>query len=160
MLWGPEALAGFAEAAGWKGDDLVAAVALALSSSGGDDGYLDSAGAPAYRDRRGLWAIEVVDLPAPLVVNLWDPRANAAAAYGLWVGRGGSWAAFPAFGSPAYRRWLPVAADAVTSGVRVQALRPEAMPGEVIANRRRAIDALAGIGRMLAGPIAGVGRQP
>lgn len=160
MLWGPEALAGFAQAAGWKGDDLVTAVALALSSSGGDDGYHDTAGAPAYRDRRGLWSLDVLTSPQLATPGIFDPRVNAAGAYGLWAAAGGTWGAFPAFGSPAYRRWLSVAAEAVTSGVRVQALRPEAMAGEVIGNRQRAIDTAAGVGRMLAGPIAGVGRQP
>lgn len=77
-------LARLAYGAGWRGEDLVQAVAVALAESGG---ITDQVGTNHHKDGsvtydRGLWQINSRDFP-----ELWNPfdaLANAVCAFKIW----------------------------------------------------------------------------
>lgn len=115
MIWPPEAVAYFAGRAGFTGDDLVDAVAVALAVSGGDDAYHWTSSPAGAHDERGLWGLDVITTPALADVNLYGPQTAAEAAYVAWTASGGCWEAVTAYGPSAYRQALPVARAAAAS---------------------------------------------
>jgi cell wall-associated NlpC family hydrolase len=74
---------GFARDAGFTPDEAVTMTAIALAESGGRS----TAHATRGEDSRGLWQINAASHPEFANEDLWDPRANAAAAFR--VARGG-----------------------------------------------------------------------
>lgn len=105
--WPPGDVLQFCQKAGWQGEQARQAAAVALASSNGADHHhwcpTDTPGV----DQRGLFGLDVqrVDLDEPH--TLFDPHANAQAAYGLWAHFGKSW------------QWHPV--YAATNGAAVRA---------------------------------------
>lgn len=69
----------FALEAGFDQDDAVTMTAIALAESGGRD----SAHATHGEDSRGLWQVNLAAHPELAGVDLFDPRANARAAYAI-----------------------------------------------------------------------------
>lgn len=67
----------FARAAGFDPDQAVTMTAVALAESGGRS----TAHATRGEDSRGLWQINAAAHPEFAGVDLWDPKANAAAAF-------------------------------------------------------------------------------
>lgn len=84
--WGAQGVARFARAAGFKGEALHDAVALALAASGGADHYAYNPISAPGAERRGLWAVRVDEQPAELVGDLFDPSHAARVARALWEG--------------------------------------------------------------------------
>lgn len=114
MQWVPAVVARFARGAGFAGDELVPAVAVALATSDGDDLWhqVNEPG-PSY-DGRGLWGVDVVEAPELADLDLYDPRVNATAAHSLSAAAGGSLAWSPVFRSGAWRWRLSEATEAVS----------------------------------------------
>ncbi len=102
-------LAGHAAKAGWRGQDLVVAVAVAMAESGGNP----NAHATVGEDSRGLWQMNVRAHPDLASANLYDPQTNADAAYALWKRSG--WGPWSAHNNGAYLLFLPAAAAAAAS---------------------------------------------
>lgn len=74
----PEQIAAYAYNAGFRGDALVTAVAVAMAESGGFTGAHN----PSGEDSRGLWQINVAPKVRPNKWgDLYDPAVNAKAAF-------------------------------------------------------------------------------
>src|SRR5579864_5137608 len=109
-------IANYAAAAGFTGDDLPTAVAIALAESNGDPNAYNpesQAGAPAGKGSYGLWQIYLNAHPQFAGWNLYDPRANAAAAFTVYTAAGNSFAPWTTFKSGAYTAYLSTAQDGV-----------------------------------------------
>lgn len=119
----PVAVATEAARAGWRGTDLVTAVAIALVTSGGNEakagGLWGQAGAPA------------------------DAAGQARSAYAKWKASG--FAAFPAYANNAYLLMLPMATAAVASADVAGVIRdPAAAAGAVVGSITEAAGNLPG----------------
>lgn len=105
----------YAAAAGFSGDDLTTAVAIALAeSSGNPRAYNPEAQteAPAGKGSWGLWQIFLWKHPEFEGWDLMDPAANAQAAFQLYQNARGTfrdWATYPS----GYLPFLPQAHAAV-----------------------------------------------
>lgn len=97
MLWTPARVAGFAQAAGFRGAPLVDAIAVALATSGGDDAWHLEVGIGPVVDQRGLWGLDVAAWPTYADQNLWRPSVAATAARALYRACGLSWGWAPAW---------------------------------------------------------------
>lgn len=120
MIWEPAAVYGFVRAARFRTEQWAPAVALALASSAGDDGYRDVPAIGRGVDRRGLFAIDVVAHPELADRDLFDPRTNCQCAHALTVAAGDSfdWSTVPV---PAgVDPWAAVAKAAVRAGITSQ----------------------------------------
>lgn len=105
-------IAQYAAGAGFYGEDLVTAVAVALAESGGNSHAYNpetQAGAPQGKGSFGLWQIYLNAHPEFAMLDLYDPAANAAAAFSVYAAAGNSfrpWSTFsqdnPATGEPWY----------------------------------------------------------
>jgi hypothetical protein len=83
VRWDAHELARVAEHAGFSGDDVRTAVAVALTTSGGIDHFRYRPGSPGSGDYRGLWGIDVDRFPHYHHVELDVPRLNAHVARAL-----------------------------------------------------------------------------
>ncbi|MFC6088528.1 type VII secretion target [Saccharothrix lopnurensis] len=116
----PEEIARHAHAAGFRGEDLTIAVAVALAESGGDPrAHNDTPPDNSY----GLWQINMLGSMGParrrefgLGSNreLFDPRENAKAANRI-SGDGRSWTPWTTYTSGKYRRHLDEARRGVAA---------------------------------------------
>lgn len=92
--WAGRSIAAFAKGAGFFGDDVKTAVAIALAASGGYDHYDVHAGVPGAGHWQGLWAIDTDLWPEHAHLDLHDPWRNAEAAYASTImGNGFGWSA-------------------------------------------------------------------
>ncbi len=130
-------IAGHAQAAGFTGNDVNIAVAVALAESGGDP----RAHNPVPPDNSyGLWQINMLGSMGPerrkrfgLKSNedLYDPATHARAAYGIWKAQGWS------------RGWTT---DSAGSDKRFRILGPDAVSGsDTSANATTGSDTSAGV---------------
>lgn len=109
-------IANYASAAGFQGDDLVTAVAIALAESGGDPQASGDQGTSF-----GLWQIHWTVHPEFDKSQLFDPQYNANAAFALYSKRGGfrDWSTYtvpdPNTGVFPYVKYLPEAQGAVSA---------------------------------------------
>jgi len=88
----PSQIQAYAAAAGFTGDDLNTAVAIALAESSGNPGAIgDQSLAPTRGPSYGLWQINIGSKANPQFasVNLFDPQTNANAAYSIYSSIGG-----------------------------------------------------------------------
>jgi hypothetical protein len=100
-------LYGLAADAGFDGDDLDNAVAIALAESGGNANAYNpetAAGTPAGKGSFGLWQIYLNANPQFSGLNLFDPSTNAMAAFQLYSQAG--FALWSTFKSGAYLAFL------------------------------------------------------
>lgn len=105
-------IAQFAAGAGFYGDDLVTAVAVALAESGGNPSAYNpetQAGTPQGQGSFGLWQIYLFKHQEFVMLDLYNPAANAAAAFSVYAAAGNSfrpWSTFsqdnPQTGEPWY----------------------------------------------------------
>jgi hypothetical protein len=107
-------IAGYAQTAGFQGDDLVTAVAIALAESGGDASNTTGDNGTSW----GLWQIHWTVHPEFDKQSLLDPQYNANAAFQLYTNRGNSFHDWSTFGTApghnnAYARFLDTAEQAV-----------------------------------------------
>jgi hypothetical protein len=83
--------------AGFRGDDILVAAAVALAESGGDPGAVGDGG-----DSIGLWQINRPAHPTiGTVAELKDPAYNARAAHQVWTAEG--WRAWTQYRNGRYR---------------------------------------------------------
>jgi hypothetical protein len=103
-------LADAAFRAGWRGQDLIVAVAVGLAESGGNPAARNTSGGA---DSRGVWQINVAAGAHPEYAdrNLYDLDTNAAAAFEIWKAHG--WGPWQAHNNGAYLLRMPAALAAV-----------------------------------------------
>lgn len=107
-------IAQYAANAGFEGDDLITAVAIALAESSGDPGAVGDSGTSL-----GLWQIHYTVHPEFDKAQLFDPQYNANAAFQLYSNRGGfnDWSTYgdlPGHNN-AYLNYVDVASQAVNA---------------------------------------------
>lgn len=112
----PFQIAGVAADAGFEGDDLTTAVAVALAESGGNPKAYNpevAAGTPEGQGSFGLWQIYRKAHPEFDGQDLTDPATNAQAAYSVYVDAGSSFSPWSTYKNGAYLAHLDVAKGAV-----------------------------------------------
>lgn len=91
-------IAQYAQNAGFQGNDLATAVAIALAESGGNPQAYNpetAANAPQNKGSYGLWQIYLNAHPEFAGFNLYDAQTNANAAYEIYSQSGfGAWSTF------------------------------------------------------------------
>lgn len=95
-----------AQDAGFSGDDLNIAVAIAITESGGDAHAYNpetAAGNPQGQGSFGLWQINLHAHPQFFSLNLYDPTQNAQAAFEVYTEAGDSFSPWSTFQSGAYK---------------------------------------------------------
>jgi hypothetical protein len=110
-------VATYARQAGFAGNDLVTAVAVALAESGGNARAYNpekQAGTPDGKGSYGLWQIYLNAHPEFTNQDLYDPQTNANAAYSVYSKAGGF---FPwsTYNSGAYQAQLGVATSQLSA---------------------------------------------
>jgi hypothetical protein len=108
-------IATFAAQAGFVGNDLVTAVAIALAESGGNARAYNpekQANAPAGKGSYGLWQIYLNAHPEFTNLDLYDPQTNANAAYSVYSKAGGFYP-WSTYNNGAYQAQLAVAQEQV-----------------------------------------------
>jgi lysozyme-like protein len=109
----------YAQTAGFDGQDLQTAVAIALAESQGNPNIYNpetaaSGGTPPGEGSYGLWQIYLKDHPEYANDNLYDPQTNANDAYEIYSIAGG-FSPWSTYNSGAYQAYLAPAAAAVPS---------------------------------------------
>lgn len=108
MKLSAETVAHYARGAGFAGEAVVTATAIALATSGGLTEYHAVAGLPGSGDWRGLWGVNVDEYPQYRDVQLLDPAVAAAVAQELTATPGGfAWAG--AYRNGHYRQLVDLA---------------------------------------------------
>lgn len=107
-------IAEFAQNAGFEGDDLAIAVAIALAESSGDPNALGDSGTSI-----GLWQIHFTVHPEFDQASLYDPQYNANAAFAIYSNRGGTFQDWSTYGNAAghnnaYLKYMDAAVSAVS----------------------------------------------
>lgn len=119
-------IAQYAAQAGWDGQDLVTAIAVALAESGGDPnaynpepqdvpGRYGRTSAQDNLGSYGLWQIYLAAHPEFSGDNLRDPQTNANDAYEIYKNAGNSFSAWSTFNSGAYTAHLTVAQSQISA---------------------------------------------
>jgi hypothetical protein len=106
-------IAQYAANAGWSGNDLSTAVAIALAESAGNPSAYNpetAAGAPVGKGSYGLWQIYLNAHPEYAADNLYDPQTNANDAYEIWQSAGFS--AWSTYSGKQYQAFLSTAQSA------------------------------------------------
>ena len=144
--------------AGFRDDDLVTAVAVALAESGGDpranNAGLNNNGSVDY----GLWQINSVH--GPNLDSIYDPYENAQWAYKVFTGRDNSWEPWSAFNNGKHLRFLDQARQAVAGFTGGKAtVDANAQQGTLAPSNRRMVDPRLRAESMLAGAARAVSRR-
>jgi soluble lytic murein transglycosylase-like protein len=108
---GPSAIAVLAANAGFSGEDLAIAIAVALSESSGNPSAYNpetASGNPQGKGSYGLWQINLNAHPEFAGQNLYDPATNANAAFSVYSQAGGSFRPWTTYQNGAYKSNLPV----------------------------------------------------
>jgi lysozyme-like protein len=95
----------YATGAGFRGDDLNIAVAVALAESSGDPGAVGDE-ALTIGGSIGLWQINLRWHPEYAAASLVDPQTNANAAFAIYVEAGHSFIPWSTYKSGAYLEHL------------------------------------------------------
>ena len=110
----PAQISFYAQNAGFTGQDLATAVAIALAESSGNSNVYNpetAAGAPQGEGSYGLWQIYLNAHPEFAGENLYDPQTNADAAYAIYSAAGG-FSPWTTYKTGAYQAYLVPAASA------------------------------------------------
>jgi hypothetical protein len=94
-------IAALAQNAGFQGDDLATAVAVALAESGGNPNAVGDLNITAGGSV-GLWQINLAYHPEFNGWNLQDPQTNANAAFSVYSAAGDSFTPWSTYKSEAY----------------------------------------------------------
>ena len=94
----------YASNAGFSGDDLNTAVAIALAESSGNP---NAAGDPTLGGSYGLWQVNLKAHPEYTAQQLYDPQTNANAAFTVYSVAQSSFTPWTTFNSGAYEAYLP-----------------------------------------------------
>lgn len=125
--WAPEAIAYFAGKAGWAGEDLAVAVAVALASSDGRDHLVVSIPPPPLHEYVGLWLVPANERTGRTVAELLNPYVNADTARRLWLLEGGGWSWSHAWQTGRWR-WRMIQARRAVQHPRLPASTSTAWP--------------------------------
>jgi Lysozyme like domain len=110
-------IAQYASDAGFSGDDLVTAVAIALAESAGNPNAQGDMGNPiaGQFNAFGLWQINIGKNPQFANDNLTDPTVNASDAYTIYSEWGSGFGAWSTYnnGVGTYQNFLATAQDGV-----------------------------------------------
>jgi soluble lytic murein transglycosylase-like protein len=112
----PQQIATVASIAGFTGDDLATAVAIALAESSGNPAAVgDAALAPTRGPSIGLWQINTGSAAHPEYagVDLTDPQTNANAAYSIYLVSG--FRPWSTYTSGAYAAYLESALSGIAN---------------------------------------------
>lgn len=137
MLTIAELLA-LAAGAGFSGNDLAVAVAIALVESGGNPAAYNpepgaKGGTPAGQGSYGLWQIYLKVHPEFSTQQLLDPAGNAAAAYQVYVQSGFSFRQWTgSFVNGKYRSQLPAVEDQLSASSPADAAAPDQTGADVL----------------------------
>ena len=107
-------LSTYASNAGFSGDDLNTACAIALAESSGRPaavGDLDITPGGSI----GLWQINLKAHPEYTANELTDPQTNANAAFAVYQSAGNSFSPWSTYNSGAYQAFLPASTDSSNS---------------------------------------------
>lgn len=111
-------IATYARQAGFAGNDLLIAVAVALAESGGNARAYNpetAAGAPDGKGSYGLWQIYLNAHPEFTGEDLYDPQTNANAAFSVYSNAGNSFSPWSTFKNQTYQAHLDVAQSQVSA---------------------------------------------
>jgi hypothetical protein len=111
-------IADYARRAGFSGEDLLIAVAIALAESGGDPNAYNpetAAGTPPGEGSYGLWQIYRKAHPEFAGQNLFDPQTNANAAFAVYLAAGRSFRPWTTFNLGRYVAFLDDAREEVNA---------------------------------------------
>lgn len=108
---GPGSIPDYARKAGFSGTDLSIAVAIAYAESTGDPNIYNpeidaKGGTPEGKGSYGLWQIYLRDHPEFEGQDLYDPQANANAAFAIYQAAGNSFSPWTTFKTGAYEQYL------------------------------------------------------
>ncbi|MHB8674717.1 MAG: transglycosylase SLT domain-containing protein [Candidatus Limnocylindrales bacterium] len=109
-------IAQYAAAAGFTGDDLATAIAIAMAESGGNPKAYNpetAARTPVGQGSFGLWQIYLKAHPEFAGVDLTDPQTNANAAFSVYQAAGNRFTPWSTFGNGAYASYLSQAQGAI-----------------------------------------------
>lgn len=108
-------LTALAQNAGFSGDDLATAVAVAFAESGGNVQAYNpekAAGAAQGKGSYGLWQIYLTAHPEYTAADLLDPQTNANAAFKIYSAAGGAFTPWSTYKSGAFLAFAQEANDA------------------------------------------------
>jgi hypothetical protein len=117
VILSADQIANVAAAAGFSGNDLVTAVAIALAESDGDPGAHN-----ICEDSRGLWQIHVPAHPDAAGANLYDPQVNAQYAFKYYAQSG--FYPWTTWTSGKFARYLDAAQNGVMADARGESYDP------------------------------------
>lgn len=112
----PTTIAGWASSAGFSGQDLVIAVAVAYAESSGDPNAYNpesQVGTPQGQGSYGLWQIYLYKHPEFQGQDLFDPQTNANAAYSVYRQAGNQFTPWSTFNGGQYTTYLSQAQQEV-----------------------------------------------
>jgi Lysozyme like domain len=109
----PSEIQAYAANAGFSGDDLTTAQAIALAESSGNPAAIGDNG-----NSVGLFQINLPAHPEYSGIDLTDPQANADAAYNIFEAAGSTFSPWSTYVSGAYQDYLP---EDSSSGVTLEA---------------------------------------
>jgi len=123
-------IAAIAAGAGFSGDDLATAVAIALAESEGNPQAYNpekAAGAAQGQGSFGLWQIYLSKHPEFSALDLLDPQTNAGAAFAIYSGAGNSFRPWATYTNHAYLTYM----GAVTSFLNASTSAPDVTPADM-----------------------------
>lgn len=109
-------IATYAANAGFTGQDLITAVAIALAESSGNPNAYNpetAANTPSGQGSYGLWQIYLNMHPEFAGQNLYDPQTNANAAFQVYIEAGGTFTPWSTYSGGAYLAQLDAAQGAI-----------------------------------------------
>jgi hypothetical protein len=139
----PRQIASIAADAGFTGDDLPVAVAVALAESGGRVDAVNAANRDGSSDH-GLWQINSIHQASGFdPARAHDPTYNAAWAHRIFTDAGNRWTPWVAYTTGAHRRHMPSAEQAavdidpppvhmIASDLDLAAICAQATPGDLL----------------------------
>jgi hypothetical protein len=117
VKYNAQQIAQFASNAGFSGQDLTTAVAIALAESGGNPKAHGDTNIGSGTGSFGLWQINADSHPqfAPNFTVLYDPTVNANAAFQTYANAGNSFSPWSTYNDGRYSAFMDEAAQAVGS---------------------------------------------
>lgn len=124
-------LVALASQAGFSGPDLAIAVSIALAESGGDPQAYNperAANTPQGYGSFGLWQIYLKAHPEYKGMNLFDPPANAMAAFSIYTAAGNSFRPWSTFKNGMYVAHVDAVNSVIGAGSQDQVATDSGTP--------------------------------
>jgi hypothetical protein len=119
MILTPAQISYYAQNAGFTGQNLATAIAIALAESSGNANIYNpetGAGTPQGEGSYGLWQIYLNAHPEYSGANLYDPQTNANAAFAIFSAAGG-FSPWATYNSGRYQAYLVPGAIAAPAAI-------------------------------------------